>query len=82
MGFGNEAETLTLDLHGMDVSQAKKWLMSRVTGAPKEIKQILVVHGYRGGTALQTMVRKSFSHPRVKGKIIPLNQGSTILVLK
>ena len=82
MDFGKEAETLTLDLHGMDVGQAKKWLMSRVTGAPKETKQILVVHGYRGGTALQTMVRKGFRHQRVERVILGLNPGETILVLK
>ena len=77
-----DRETLTLDLHGMDSAQAKKWLASRVTGAPRQVRQILVIHGYRGGTALQNMVRKSFRHPRVERVILGLNPGETLLILK
>ena len=76
-----EKQVMVVDLHQMDSKQAKQWLYSKVTSAPREIREIEVIHGYHGGTALQNMVRKSFRHPRVKSKIIPLNQGSTILVL-
>ena len=80
--FGlTEKQVMVVDLHQMDSKQAKQWLSSKVTAAPREIREIEVIHGYHGGTALHNMVRKSFRHPRVKSKIIPLNQGSTILVL-
>lgn len=81
--FGlRENEQMTVDLHQMSTSQAKAWLSAKVTGAPKEVREILVVHGYRGGTALQNMVRKSFRHDRVKRVILGLNPGETILLLK
>ena len=81
--FGlTDKQVMVVNLHQMDCRQAKIWLSEKVTAAPKEIREIEVIHGYHGGTALRDMVRKSFSHPRVKGKVVPLNQGSTILVLK
>lgn len=77
-----ESEVMTVDLHEMRVSEAKTWLQAKVSHAPKEIKEIVVVHGYHGGTALMNMVRKSFQHPRVKQKIVGFNLGTTILILK
>ena len=77
-----ENEIMTVNLHNMDTAQAKKWLTAKVSAAPKHIKEIEVIHGYHGGTAIMNMVRKSFTHPRIKRKILSLNQGSTILILK
>ena len=77
-----ENEIMTVDLHEMRVSEAKDWLSARVSRAPKQIREIVVVHGYRGGTALQNMVRKSFKHPRVSRVVLGLNPGETILILK
>ena len=78
----SDRQILTVDLHQMNTAQAKDWLYARVTAAPKEIREIHVIHGYHGGTALQNMVRRSFRHPRVKSKVLGLNQGTTILVLR
>ena len=75
-------QVMTVNLHQMDTAQAKQWLYAKVTSAPGEIREIEVIHGFHGGTALRNMVRRSFSHPRVRGKVVPLNQGSTILILK
>ena len=81
--FGvRENEILTVDLHQMRTGAARQWLQGQVSRAPKEIKEIHVIHGYRGGTALRDMVRKSFQHPRVKEKVLGCNPGTTILVLK
>ena len=81
--FGlRENEVMTVDLHQMQSAQAKSWLTAKVTGAPRQIREIVVIHGYRGGTALQNMVRKSFRHPRVKQVILGLNPGETVLILK
>ena len=80
--FASDKDTLTLDLHGMDSAQGKKWLQARVTAAPRGTKQILVIHGYRGGTALQNMVRRSFRHSRVERVVLGLNPGETLLILK
>ena len=81
--FGlTEKQVMTVNLHQMNTAQARDWLSQKVSGAPKEIREIEVIHGYHGGTALKNMVQKSFRHPRVKGKILTGNPGSTILILR
>lgn len=81
-GYGlREEEILTVDLHEMRVAEAKNWLSGQVSRAPRQIREIVVIHGYRGGTALQNMVRKSFHHKRVRQILVGLNPGETILVL-
>ena len=82
MAFPWENQTMTVDLHTMSAAEGKKWLTDKVTGAPKGVREIEVIHGYRGGTALQNMVRKAFRHPRVERKILGMNPGTTILILK
>lgn len=75
-------QVMTVDLHQMDAKTAKDFLYARVTRAPKTVREIEVIHGFHGGTALQNMVRKSFKHPRVEKIVLGLNPGSTILILK
>ena len=77
-----ESAIMTVDLHTMQVSEAKKYLSQKLGSAPKGTFEVEVIHGYRGGTALMNMVRKSFTHPRIKSKSIGLNQGSTTFYLK
>ena len=78
----SESAVITVDLHSMQVSEAKKYLKQKLDSAPKTCLELEVIHGYRGGTALMNMVRKSFTHPRIKSKSIGLNQGSTTFYLK
>ena len=80
--YFSEREVLTVDLHNMNMAQAHAYHKSRVDRAPSEIREIVVIHGYNSGCALQKMVRKDFKHPRVKGKILSMNQGVTSLILK
>ncbi len=77
-----ENKVITIDLHEFTVIDAKKRLQNFVTTAPKEVKEIIVIHGYNGGTALRDMVRKEFKHKRVERKCLSLNQGVTSLILK
>ena len=77
----NYSAVLTLDLHSMQASEAKKYLKQKLDSAPKDTVEIEVIHGYHGGTALLNMVR-NFKHPRIKSKSIGLNQGSTTFILK
>ena len=73
--------TITLDLHGMTVQQAKKELQSVLKECPKHVKEVEVIHGYQGGQALQQYVR-SIKHPKVQRVIVGLNHGQTTLLLK
>lgn len=74
--------TIEVDLHGMDVWDARSYLNSRINAASLNVKEVVVIHGYRGGTALRDFIRKNYSHPRLKRKFVGMNQGMTILVLK
>ena len=57
---------IELDVHSMNRAQAKTYIDSQLKRAKKDIYQIKVIHGYRGGTAIRDMVRKTYrNHPKV-----------------
>ncbi|GHU57289.1 hypothetical protein FACS1894132_14890 [Clostridia bacterium] len=73
--------TLVVDLHGMTVNEAKRYLLEKLKTCPKNIREIEVIHGYHNGSALLQLVR-NFKHPRIEKRILSLNQGTTIFWLK
>ena len=79
--FISEEDKLTIDLHDMQLLEAEFYLEKLITSAPKNIKEITVVHGYRKGQVLLNMVRKTFKHERIRKKVIPFNPGITIYYL-
>ena len=74
--------TIEADIHGMRVLEAKRELETLIGRADKSIREIVVIHGYHGGSALKNMVRSELRHPRIQQKILCLNQGETTLLLK
>ena len=74
--------TIEADIHGMRVLEAKRELETLIGRADKSIREIVVIHGYHGGSALKNMVRSELGHPRIQQKILSLNQGETTLLLK
>ena len=82
MIVSKEGHTLTADIHGMTVTDAKKALERLLSSTDKNISEITVIHGYSGGKALSDMVRKKLSHPRIARKILSMNQGETLLLIK
>lgn len=82
MAYSVYGFTLTLDLHGMTVNEAKKELQTVISTCPKQIREIEVIHGYTKGQALQTFVRREFTHPKIERKIIGMNNGATTLIIK
>jgi len=73
---------LTVDIHGMTVMEAKKELTNLLNKCDKNTKEIDVLHGFHGGTALRNLVRKDLKHPRLVRRILTMNQGMTTLVIK
>ena len=71
-----------IDLHSFTVSEAKKYLDSFLNGLPKTTKEVTVIHGCNRGTALLKYVRVTYNHKRIDRKIMSLNQGTTIFLLK
>lgn len=74
--------TIQVDIHGMRAAEAKRQLERLIAAADKDIREIVVIHGYHSGSALRDMVRRELQHPRIQQKILSLNQGETTLLLK
>ncbi|HSK68425.1 MAG TPA: Smr/MutS family protein [Candidatus Limnocylindria bacterium] len=74
---------MEIDLHGMNVFQARNALagaLRRVTAADY---RMTVIHGHRGGSAIKEMVLEEFArHPKVKRVEPGLNPGQTVFVLR
>jgi hypothetical protein len=75
--------TLTIDIHGYVEYDAIKTLEKFIANAPKETKEIIVIHGYHSGDKLKEMVRNpnKLRSKRIRRRRYTLNQGETILEL-
>ena len=81
MRFKQEGTIVTADLHGVYQRDARDILAGWLNNAPANVTELRVIHGYQHGTALRDMIRKEFSHPRVKSILPSLNLGETMLNL-
>lgn len=72
-----------LDLHGMNVAQAKIAVDARLKRCGKEVYRLRLIHGFHGGSAIRDMVRKEYRNRKGVLRIeIGLNEGETDLVLR
>ena len=71
----------TIDLHGCSKSEAKVKLDHFWKGYSVVVKEVTVIHGY-SSSILLNYVRKKYSHPRIERKILTLNKGETVFILK
>lgn len=79
----NPKETiLTIDIHGLCSDDAKRQLERLLSRAGKEVREVVVIHGYSHGQILKNMVRFQLKHRRIQSKLISLNEGQTRLLLK
>ena len=76
------SDTVKVDLHGLTEEDARILLDRLLRTTPRDVKKLLVVHGYRGGTVLRDLVRFDYAlHPRVKELRMTDNPGETEMVL-
>ena len=75
-------DKITIDLHDMQEQEARFYLERAIDTAEENIKEVVVIHGYRKGQVILNMVRKDFKHKRIEKKIIPYNKGVTLIYLK
>ncbi len=75
-------EKIIIDLHDMQEDEARFYLERAIDTAEDNIKEIVVIHGYRKGQAILKMVRNDFKHKRIEKKEIPYNKGITLIYLK
>jgi hypothetical protein len=74
-------KNISVDLHGMTADEGKSSLLRLLKSCPADTEQIEVIHGCHRGTVLLDMVR-SLKHPRIDRKILGLNNGVTVILLK
>ena len=70
-----------VDLHNQVKEDAKINLIYEIENADSDIKCLVIVHGYHGGTIIKNLVRKEFEHPRILEKV-NLDAARTIYKLK
>ena len=72
---------IEIDLHSQTVESARKIITNTLKNLPADVREINIIHGYHQGTALRNMIR-NYSNSRIERKILGLNQGSTIFIIK
>ncbi|SDY94720.1 Smr domain-containing protein [Proteiniborus ethanoligenes] len=75
-------EHVELDLHGMTVEEAKRYLELSIVLTLDNVDEIVVIHGYRGGDALRNFVQNDFESEYVSRKYLWLNPGVTSFIIK
>jgi len=73
---------ISKDLHGMPLIQAQREMNRLLKTCPKDTDEIEVIHGYNNGDRILRYIRSELKHPRIDKKILGLNNGSTLLMLK
>ena len=74
---------MDVDLHGMNLYQARIALAGAFKRATAADYRMRVIHGYRQGRAVRDMVLNEFSrHPSVLRIENTLNPGETVFVLR
>jgi len=70
---------LVLDLHGLTEQEAYLEMLEFFSALPNNCKSVTVIHGFRGGEVLKTMVQ-NFTHHRIWSKQPGiLNPGETTI---
>lgn len=71
-----------IDLHGMTRDEARRCIVQFLNRVDGSVREVEIIHGWSNGTALMDMVRKGLKHPKIKSKVMAMNPGITILILK
>lgn len=70
-----------IDIHGYTINEAKIKLDNYLNSLNPLIDEVTVIHGY-SSKILQHYVRKQYNHKKILRKILTVNAGATILILK
>jgi DNA-nicking Smr family endonuclease len=72
---------MEVDIHEMQVQEAKHYLERLIVNLKPNIKELVIIHGSKNGTALLNMVRKQLKSKRIKKIILSSNNGITSLII-
>ncbi|MBO5551569.1 MAG: hypothetical protein J5966_06395 [Lachnospiraceae bacterium] len=80
IGKNSTEGKLTIDLHGMKVKEAKRFI-NNLIAINREKQKITCIHGFNHGTALKGLIT-GLDNPRIKNRFSPgENPGITVLVI-
>lgn len=72
-----------IDVHGLSVSEARKYINQTLKSLSPQIRVVRIIHGYSHGNAIAMMVRKQYrSHPLIERIELSMNQGITDLIIR
>lgn len=80
--FVPEENRIKIDAHGMTVEEIKYELDITLDFVPKNIKQVVVVHGYKYGQTILNFLRYEYKHVNIDKIILDKNPGITIFAVK
>ncbi len=72
----------SLDIHGLTVQEAHIEIDYFLEYLSDSVYEVEIIHGYKNGHALLDFVRNVYKHPRIKRKILSLNNGITTFLIK
>ena len=73
--------SLTVDIHGMRVEQARFRLESLASSCASDVSSIVVIHGCNSGDALKNLVRNDLQCPRIRCVEAGANGGQSVIRL-
>lgn len=78
-----KGSVIEANIHGMTADEAHNELVKLIERADSGVAEIHVIHGYRRGDVLKSMVQQKLHHPRISYKCQSLlNEGETKIYLK
>ena len=80
--ISENGHTITVDLHGLIVRDAKR-LLNNLMVLNRDGYDICAIHGYNHGTAIKEMIRGTLGNPRLSSKkSVNGNYGRTVLKMQ
>lgn len=69
---------LCIDLHDCQKDEAKIVLDAQINHVAKGTQLIKVIHGFHGGTKIQSLVRREYKNKKIIRRSTGVNDGITI----
>ncbi len=66
----------------MPLIQARREMQLLLKTCPADTDEIEVIHGFHNGDRLLKYIRTELKHPRIERKLVGLNNGITVIVLR
>ncbi len=80
--FVSEENRIVIDAHGMTMEEIKYELDIALDFLDKNIKEVMVIHGYKYGQRILRFLREEYTHPNIVKLEMDRNPGVTRFSVK